>query len=763
MNSPPHAPIDLTICDREPIQSPGSIQPHGVLLVLQEPSLTILQVSANVEALLGLSPNHLVQSPLNTVLNDDSISLLSQLTFESNHHTVHRTLDIQTRAKNNPVNWRGIFHRTQGLVILELEKIDRSDAISIESFTRQLRISMYRLHKIPDLQPFLESVSYELKRLTHFDRVMIYRFNEDETGEVVAESKEIHLQPFLGLNFPASDIPKQARGLYEKNRLRAIPDAQYIASPLIPEKTLILNAPLDLSFSTLRSVSPIHLEYLKNMGVRASMTISLLKGEKLWGLIACHHYECPKFLSYEVRSECEFMAQMIAQQISNKIESENKEFKIAASSCVTQLISKMSNAENFAYSLAQSDNALLALTQASGAVISYEGEIYLAGKTPALEHVRRLLAWLQNKPEDQPIFQTHCLTENYPTAEPFKNEASGILSISISKANQEFLIWFRPEVLKTVHWGGDPSKPAELDPAGTRITPRKSFDLWKENVQLHSKPWLSYQIEAALELRTVILETIIRKAAEIKRLNADLIKAVRSRDDFISVASHELKTPLTTLLLQIQLMLKTALKTAEDIPRDSLIPKLQLVNQQIVRLSLLIENLMDFSRITAGRLRLKVESGVNLTQIITEVTRFYHSEFENAHRELQLDLQPDVIGTWDAMRLGQIVTNLISNGLKYGGKNPVKVALHATEKQATLQVIDHGIGIAEGQVNRIFNRFERAVPEHSYKGLGLGLWITRQIVEALGGKISVKSKLGQGTEFTVEIPRNPTYPDETIH
>ena len=228
-------------------------------------------------------------------------------------------------------------------------------------------------------------------------------------------------------------------------------------------------------------------------------------------------------------------------------------------------------------------------------------------------------------------------------------------------------------------------------------------------MRFRSLPWTSLQINAARDLKSMIVDIIVKRASELNRLNTDLSKALRSRDDFLSIASHELKTPLTALHLQVQLMLLSAQLTPGDFPRETLLPKLELAREQVEKLDQLIDNLMDVSQITADKVRINVEDAVNLTAILQDLIQIYETQFKMANHELQYNIQPAVIGHWDAMRLGQIITNLIMNALKYGGSKPVEVTLLADEKWAVLSVKDQGVGIAEDKISLIFERFERAV------------------------------------------------------
>ncbi len=758
-STPNFGEATLKNCDREPIHIPGSIQPHGLLFVLKEPDLTILQISANTKELLSISPDKALQLNLREILTKESMAFFSVENLQLSSFIRLNPMKITTRIGGQHLKWSGVLHRSQKLLVLELEKTHESDHPQDLRFATLAAQSLSRFQNLIDAPEIFETLSGEVKQLTGFDRVMTYRFHEEGDGEVIAEVKETQLEPWLGLHYPASDVPQQARTLYEKNTLRLIPDVSYQPSPLLSNENGLFKTPLDLTYSLLRSVSPTHCEYLSNMGVKASLAISLLKNGKLWGMIICHHYKGKKWISHEVRSQCTLLGQMISWRLSERIQIEENSLPLTAKIAENQLLSSLTVEAHFPHALLKEESSLMNLTQAGGAVAFYENEIYLIGKTPDLEQVKGLLGWLQDRLNDQPVFQTNCLSKYYPKAELFKDVASGILAISFSKTTLETLIWFRPEILQVVRWGGNPnlpSHPNEPEQTPPSLSPRTSFAVWKETVQLHSHPWKPWQIESALTLKTVVLGLILKKASDTRRLNEELRKALRSRDDFLSTASHELKNPLTALHLQVELLLKLSRTNPGDLPRNKIVPKLELTLQQVKRINQLIDNLLDVSRIRERKLKLKVEE-LNLSRIATQAAELFQPEFAVAGRTLNLTVKPDVTGHWDSIRLNQVITNLLSNALKYGGSKPVEMKVWSQNESAFLAVKDQGIGIEDDNISRIFGRFERATSNPNYKGLGLGLWISKQIVEAFRGKISVQTSLGQGSEFTLELPTNPSY------
>ncbi len=330
--------LDLTNCDREPIHIPGLIQPHGVLLVLREPSLEIIQVSRNTEEIIGQRPEGLLNKPLSELLNPSDIEEIQQCLKED--FDCVNPLNLSIKSPKGTMIFDGVVHRWDQVVILELEPKRGNQQPNFFDFYHQVKSPIARLQKAPTLLEMCQVVVKEIRRITGFDRVMVYQFDSEGIGQVIAEdTNQDH--SYLSLHYPASDIPQQARYLYTLNWLRLIPDAQYQPIDLIPAHNPITEQPLDLSMSVLRSVSPIHIEYLENMGVTASMSISILQNHQLWGLIACHHCS-PKYIPYHIRTVCEFIGQVMSTELMNKKVSEDREHKRYLKSLQTQFVETLS-------------------------------------------------------------------------------------------------------------------------------------------------------------------------------------------------------------------------------------------------------------------------------------------------------------------------------------------------------------------------------------------------------------------------------------
>ncbi|NJM60356.1 MAG: GAF domain-containing protein [Oscillatoriales cyanobacterium RU_3_3] len=541
--------VDLTNCDREPIHISGHIQPHGISIAVREPELEILQIGENVRDLLGVDAAIAIGQDLSLFLDKVELEKLKTCLLNENLKSVN-PIKLSTIAAGKPLEWDCILHRWEGVTIVELELARSTENISVFSFYHAVRATIAEIQSAKNLNSLCQTTVEELRKLTGFDRVMVYQFDPEGNGSVIAEAKNEYFIPYLGLNYPSSDIPKQARKLYEKNWLRLIPDVNYKPVAIFPTFNPITNQPLDLSFSVLRSVSPLHIEYLKNMGVAASMSISLIKDGKLWGLIACHHYT-PKYLNYEVRAACEFIGQVMSLELQSKEGNEDYDYKLQLKSIQTQIVEDISTSEELSEVLIKCEHNLPDAVSAQGVVIVFGEERYLIGKTPQGEALKHLIEWVQNQLK-QEIFYTDSLSRCYPEAEEFKHAASGCLALEISAAQKIYVLWLRPEVITTVNWAGEPKKSLEVSEDGSeRLSPRKSFELWKETVTGKSVPWKKCEIDAALELKKAMVNIVLRQAERLNKLNTALqLSAARERQKaaHLETAMYELQRAQTQLM-----------------------------------------------------------------------------------------------------------------------------------------------------------------------------------------------------------------------
>ncbi|MEH2174356.1 ATP-binding protein [Nostoc sp.] len=737
--------IDLTNCDREPIHIPSLIQPHGILLVLQDPTLEILQVSSNSQEVVGRQPDELLGKPISDLLDVKQIKLIQQCLAEDFESV--NPLNLSIKHQNKSIHFDGIVHHLDNIIILELEPKKAKDKTGFFDFYQQVRGTISRIQKAPTLLAMCQIVVTEVRRITGFDRIMVYRFDREGAGSVIAEDTNQET-PYLDLHYPPSDIPKQARHLYTLNWLRLIPNASYQPATLIPTNNPLTNQPLDLSLSVLRSVSPLHLEYLENMGVTASMSISLMHEQKLWGLIACHH-SSPKYISYNIRTICEFIGQVMSVELANKEASEDVDYKSQLKSLQTQFVEGLSQAEYFLDGIVQMKSQLLNLVSATGAMICSGDQYIQVGKTPSESEVNALLDWI--KPQlHHNLFETRSLTKNYPAAESFKAIASGVLALEISKVHHNYILWFRPEVIQTVNWGGNPNKPVEVFSDGSlRMSPRKSFELWQETVQGAALPWKPCEIEVVTELRSLIVGVVLRQADKLASMNFELQRSNEELDSFAYVASHDLKEPLRGIHNYANFLMEDY---ADVLDNDG-IAKLQTLVRLTQRMEDLINSLLHFSRL--GRAEL-IRQSVNLHELVPQVIATLTISRPQSEIEFRIP-QPLKSVQGDRAQINELFSNLISNAIKYNDKPKKWVEIGFIEgngenkvvsTSVTFYVRDNGIGIPQEHLDKIFQIFRRLHGRDDFGGgTGVGLTIARKIVERHGGRIWVESTPTEGSTF----------------
>ena len=504
--------VDLTSCDREAIHIPGSIQPHGVLLVVDHQDLAIRQFAGDTRFLLGVEPGEVPQLTLFDLFDEQVLLPIVGL-LHAPAQTDASSILFGLTSRTGPLPLDATIHAQDGVSVIELESA-RHGAVPTGNPLSQVRSMLAVLQSADDVEAFCAAAATQVRAATGFDRVMVYQFLHDGSGKVVAENKVDGLEGFLGLHYPASDIPRQARELYRRNWLRLIPDVDYMPAPLEPRETVRTGQPLDMSRCSLRSVSPIHLEYLRNMGVSATMTMSIVMRDQLWGMIACHNYT-PRFVATDLRIACELFAQMFSLHLEARIEADSTQRRIASQRIYEALAVRLPAATEIGTALVAGEVTLLDLIPAGGVAVWLDGKLHTLGETPPADFMTELLAWLNGL--DQPVVDTFQLGAVLPSAIPFAATASGLLAISLSRRRADYVIWFRPEVVRTVTWAGNPHKPVEVGPLGERLTPRKSFKAWREDVRWQSAPWDGVSIEVAHAFRVWLLETVLRQMDVTRR------------------------------------------------------------------------------------------------------------------------------------------------------------------------------------------------------------------------------------------------------
>lgn len=500
LHTPAYGEVDLTSCDREPIHVPGAIQPHGVLLALDD-QLCSVMVSANVGDLLGVPVGSAIGRPLADLVGAEAASgLADRIAREGTAEPLVVDLgsgDVDVRHHRSGERW-----------IVELEPLDPDASRMTYDATRGAMARLARTGSVLDLAAVLAD---EIRALLGFDRVMVYRFDDEWNGEVIAEERRGDLNSFLGLHYPASDIPAQARRLYTVNWSRLIADIGYRPVPLHPILDPGTGAPLDLSHATLRSVSPIHIEYLSNMGVGASMSISLLVDGQLWGLVACHHYSGAHRPDQEARAAAEFLGQVASQFVADRERSDARERALLAQSVLARMTGRISADPRSPLVAMMEDPELLSLVGATGVAMSYDGAVVRRGEVPFDEDdLQRIAVAL----EDPGSYVTHTdrLDDRVPGL--VGTGVAGVLRVG--SARDRWLLWLRPEQERIVDWGGDPTNKqlAAAEGPDVRLSPRKSFEKWREVVSGRSLPWATWKVEIADSLGKFMTGQILSRSRD---------------------------------------------------------------------------------------------------------------------------------------------------------------------------------------------------------------------------------------------------------
>ena len=748
---PGEAAVDLAECAREPIHTPGSVQPHGALLVLGEPGLSVTQASDNLWHLLGVEAREALGRPLSYALGADAAALLRDRLYATLPQTRSEYLGVVTPSGGGR-SFHAVAHRNPGGVVLELEvALPPEPPLAthpiLDAFTLMAEAS-------PLVADLARVTAAAVRGLTRFDRVLVYRFDEGFNGTVVGEDGTGRLPPLLHHRFPAGDIPAQARELYRLNRVRIIPDAGYRPVPITPALNPATGGPLDLTHSTLRSVSPAHVEYMRNMETAASMSVSILRGGRLWGLIACHHAE-PRGVPFPAREACDLFARVFALRLSTLEHATDFERQIEVRTAYGTLLGAMADRGDFAAALAEKPAELLALADAGGAAILTDAGCRLFGETPTEAEVRAHAAWLSSETRDSP-YATESLSAECPAAAAYKGVASGLLAVSVSRSRPHYMMWFRPEVLRTVPWGGDPTRPYTAGPHGPRLNPRRSFEAWRETVRDRAPPWRDAEVGGAGELRDAVVGVMLRKAEELATLNAELARSNKELEAFSYSVSHDLRAPLRHISGYAELLRETqAGALSADAARyvATIVESSDLAGR-------LVDKLLGFSRL--GRAELQ-RSPIDMNALVREVRRDVAAEAPGRAIEWRVGDLPAAHG--DLMMLRTAVRDFLANAVKYTrGRDPAVIEVgsrphESGEPGATpadlFWVKDNGVGFDMKYAGKLFGVFQRLHRAEDFEGTGIGLANAARALERHGGRAWAEGVEGEGATFYFTLPRVP--------
>ncbi|HYF19553.1 MAG TPA: ATP-binding protein [Ramlibacter sp.] len=720
-----NAPLpDLILCAQEPIRIPGSIQPHGWMAVLS-PQGQLVACSANWRGTdRAQHAVDLVRGQLNSLLSGEGPASLGAVQIEG------QVLDV-------------LGHRSGDLLVVEFEPATQETGTQapIYSLARHFLPQLQRADSVLELAALAAA---EIKRLTGFGRALVYRFDDEGHGEVLAEQIDAGYDSYAGHHFPAADVPTQARDLYRLNHIRLIPDANYQPVPLVGVDPGWVPTSLDLSYAGLRSVSPVHLEYMRNMGTLASMSVSIVVRNRLWGLISCHNHE-PRRLPFQIRAACEHLGRLLSLQIAAKEDNAEVAARLELRKLTLQIVSHLADGDSTLQRLVSEPTPLLRMAQATGAAVVLNEDCWTTGDTPERAQIAALAKWIAAK--GQEVWATDRLVEELPAAGPYAAVGSGVLAVSISQVHQHLVLWFRSELVKTIKWAGDPRK--ELRVSQGRIHPRQSFESWQEQVRGRSAPWTSAETAAASELRHALIGIVLRRAEEMAEVATELGRVNKELEAFSYTVSHDLRAPMRHIAGYVDLV--------QDMEGKALSERsmryLSHVKEAAAYAGHLVDALLDFSRMGRSALtRGKVDTRVLLDELVAELNRQ-----QEPGRAIRWEIDADLPQLWgDPFLLQVALRNLLGNAVKYTRTRSqplVRVTAVRGPAGEGLEISDNGVGFQQKYVGKLFGVFQRLHQAEEFEGTGIGLASVRRIVERHGGTVWARGEPDRGAAFGFTLPR----------
>ncbi|MCX2739077.1 ATP-binding protein [Pontibacter anaerobius] len=732
--------VDLSNCDKEPIHIIGRIQPHGFMLILNKGTLEVEQVSENIGEFLQTDAAILAGQTLEVLATPAEYEKLKQkLTLDEKEVSLV-ILELQGEQ------FFGFLHTSQGSLVLECEPyVEPQGGQEFLELTGAYTTFQAELDRQESLVAQAELTVRFVQQAIDYDQVMLYRFDEDWNGEVIAEKVSPGQHSYLHHHFPATDIPAQARELLLKKTVRQIANVSAAAVNIIPYINPETGSPSNIIRSELRNPSEIHLEYLQNMGVQATLSVSIIVNGKLWGIVACQH-KAAKFLNYWKRQLCQHIAQAFANVVLAHQEKRDlqqlEEYRVKEG----LLLRELAQSPNLHEGLLEQSHTFLELSEATGVALTLGGKVYTAGIIPDKAELEKLIEWVSENVSDG-IFHTRELSKVYAPADAFRERASGLLVVELSKFNKEYLLYFKPELSETKVWAGQPEK-MNQEKSG-RIQPRKSFAKWEQVVKGKSVPWTLNELDTAQILVKDLVALVLKNQQDnLQSLNnrlshsSEILQAKNRRlEDFTQIIAHNLRSPLSNMLgLSHFYNAHPEEETSNKV--------MDMMGNMIVNMS---NTLDDLNLILESDLGQKLTyQEVYLPDVVEKELQNLQAVILETGAQVETDLQVKTLIA-PKVYLESIMHNLVSNALKYRSPERKPIILIKSWQEQHLvcfAVTDNGVGINLQKVGhkmfRLYSTFHK-----NKDAKGLGLYLTKVQVEALGGHIQVKSTLGEGTTFTV--------------
>jgi len=728
--------MNFVECQEEPIHIPGYIQSFGYLIGIDAESQSITFFSQNItdifrvgnaELLFG---KNLVDFPeiFRTVIDSDLYTSLHDFTRRENETHFDKVF-IGEKEYHFSV------FRSGKHIFLEFEAV-------LKNPNKRISNKYDNFYVIDNEKELWEQLLSTLSKIVNYDRMMVYKFMMDGSGKVIAERRKDNMESYLGLYYPESDIPRQARELYLKKRKRIFSNVYSETVPLLSRT----DENIDLTFVASRGMSPIHGQYIKNSGASSSFSVSIIIEDHLWGLVTCQNSEA-KHIDLEDRVQAGIFTALASNAYSSFKSKNELKYRLELNEKSSQLKAEFLKHNNLFDSLADNKGKIRKLPEADGLAIVSEGNTVTVGVVPENSMIDAIAHWaLENTAES--IFVSRSFLKDYGEELKLDENAAGIIIYFIERSKKEMLIWFRKEFDEHIDWAGNPEKKTEvLLQDGKEIqtvSPRTSFQIFTENIKGNSKRWNSRDIISVQAVRDVILETSHKQYNAIKALNNELRKVNEELDSFSYTISHDLGTPLTVMKLNAQMLLSNFEKTEKNKN------KLNSIVEEIDNMAEMMHDVLQLSRAKHSEIELERLQPLNMIQKISENAKI---TFDSPKSIITIKDCPEVLS--DKTMLHQVFLNIINNAVKYSShQEEPKVEIQGTEEGETVvyRISDNGIGIPEQEKHKMFKIFNRMDNAKTFKGNGIGLSIVHRIMKRIGGNVDYESNKG-GTCFILTFKK----------
>jgi chemotaxis family two-component system sensor kinase Cph1 len=716
--------MNFVECHEEPIHIPGYIQSFGYLIGIDAESHSITFFSKNIEDIFTIESTE--------QLFDRKLTDFSGVFSSITESDLYNSLPDFTKRENETY-FDKIFiegkeyhlsaFRSKKNIFLELEKV-------VVNPNKRISNKYDNIYIIDDEQEIWNQLLNTLARIVNYDRMMVYKFMMDGSGKVVAEKTNDHLESYLGLHYPESDIPIQARELYMKKRKRIFSNVHSETVPILSKA----KEAFDLTYTASRGMSPIHGQYIKNSGASSSFSISIIVDDHLWGLVTCQNSE-PKHIDLEDRVQAGIFTALASNAYSSFRSKNELNYRLELNERALRLKAEFLKHNSLFDSLTENKAEIRNFLEADGLAIIAEEKIVTEGTTPEIRTIQAIIQWAHGNTDDT-IYLSRNFLKNHGETLGLDEKSAGIVIYFIDRSKNNVLIWFRKEFDEHINWAGNPKKKVDIiykdGEEQQVVSPRTSFQLFTENIKGISRRWDSRNIVALQSIRDLILETSHKNYITIKRLNDELKKVNEELDSFSYTISHDLGTPLTVMKLNAQMLLKTLTDTSEK-SRN----KINSIIEEIDSMAEMMNDVLQLSRAKHSEIQLE---SLETERTIEKICENAKITFDSPKSEIIIKDCPKVLA--DKTMLHQAFLNIINNAIKYSSQqeNP-RVEIEGTEEgdKVIYRISDNGIGIPEENKHRMFKIFNRMDNAKKFKGNGVGLSIVHRIMKRIGGEVSYES------------------------